>query len=321
MTVHWMRYLVGDAGHVQRTYLAVLTASEYQLDNMRAMCEIYLKKYGSLTTEGTRKRGLLNSEWRSAEPHFSFAREMDLLDGRHIERWGVSFGAGRAFLTSWRQDERPVELLLYQYLTYDRTFTIPFLTALLEADYDFGRGTFVGLDRYAAGVWEEIWSVHARELQDREPKIPSAKEVKPRTLLHHAAARVRFLNRIEGLGLNIEKLRKVVALFQGTEETAEMPDDSFFRIKAALHSVSPSPFGGDDLLSATGSALSVLQRGGFASARGLFLLINQRAGRGKALEWRRFAEYVRSGGLFSVSSSFRRDDFLVGLQRQVKAVG
>jgi hypothetical protein len=316
-----MRYLVGDAGHVQRTYLAVLTASEYQLDNMRAMCEVYLKKYGELTREGARKRGLLNSEWRSAEPHFSFAREMDLLDGRHIERWGVSFGAGRAFLASWQQNERPTELLLYQYLTYDRTFSIPFLTALLEANYDFGKGTFVGLDRYAAGVWEEVWAEHARELQDREPKLPSAKEVKPRTLLHHAAARVRFLNKVEGLGLNIEKLRRTVNLFLDTEDTPEMPNDSFFRIKAALYSTSPAPLRDDELLTAMESALMSLQRGGFASARGLFLLINQRAGPTKAVEWNKFSEYVRSGNAFSVSSSFRRDDFLVGARKPVRVVG
>ena len=319
MTVHWMRYLVGDAGNLQRTYLAVKTASEYQLDNMRAMCEIYLRKYSGQTTMGERKRGLTNSEWRSAEPHFSFARELDLLDGRNIERWGVSFGAGRTFLNLWNSGCIPATMLLNQLLTYDRSFLLPFLVRLVETEYDFSTSRYKGLEPKVREVWQEIWQTNRNELMNKEPPLPDPKQVKDRTLLHHAASRIRFLSKMEGLGLNIEKLRRITEQFAGFEETPRMPQDSFRRIKIALTGEVPKQIQEDYLKEAILEAFNKLQRGGHVSAYGTFLFVNERIGENVTVDWNNFADHVRKKELYSKSSSFRRDDQLLSISPELKA--
>jgi len=309
-----MRYLVGDAGHLQRLYLAVKTASEYQVERLETLCEIYLKKYRQLTADGSRKRGLLKSEWRSAEPHFSFARELDLLEWR--ERWRTTFGAGRAFLSLWSNSSPPASLLLHQLLTYDRTFVIPFLIRLVEAEYDFAAGKFVGLESYVKEVWQEIWDAHERELQSREPPLPKPSEVKPRTLLHHAMARIRFLNRIEGLRLNMDKLNRLTQHFHGFEDSDEMPSDSFFRIGSAIGGRRPCEMNGSELTDKVLQAFSALQRARHASGYGVYLFVNQKALPEKAVDRQTFTSHVRKERPFSTRASFRRDDFLITVEAQ-----
>ena len=318
MKVHWMRYLVGDAGHLQRTYLAVLTASKYRALSIRPLCELFIERYGKLTVEGPRKRGLLDSEWRSAEPHFSFARELDFLEGRRLERWDVTFGAGRTFLTLWEAKERQTELLLHQFLTHDRTFAIPFLTRLVEADYDFGRGRFVGLEGLAREVWEEIWERHRHELMALEPPLPDSAKVTNRTLLHHASARIRFLNRMDGLALNIDVLRRLAEQFHGTEDSDRMPPDSFARIKKATFGSVPAEASQEELRNAILDAFQTLQKAGYISGYGAYLCINQRLPPDRYVAWDTLVNYARLGEGFVWKSSFRSDDFLLGLSPQRK---
>lgn len=312
MRVHWMRYLVGDAGNVQRLYFAVRTASDHEIENLQTLCEIYLRKFRGLTADGPRKRGLLHSSWRSAEPHFSLAREIDLLEWRERERWRITFGAGKAFLSVWIDDSPPKALLLHQLITYDRTFLIPFLIRLVEAEYDFTAGKFVGLEKYVEEIWSEMWQTYGRELREREP--PLSATPKRRTLLHHAAARVRFLNKLEGLGLNMDKLIRLTQEFHGFEDTEEMPDDSFFRIGRAMSGRRPSELSASELTDKTLQAFSVLQRAGHASGFGAYLLVNERSLPEKAVDWTAFSDHIRKEGPFATRASFRRDDFLITVE-------
>ncbi|QQG48733.1 MAG: hypothetical protein HY247_08370 [archaeon] len=318
MKVHWMRYLVGDAGHLQRTYLAVLTASKYRALSIRPLCELFIEKYGGLTVEGPRKRGLLDSEWRSAEPHFSFARELDFLEGRRLERWDVTFGAGRTFLTLWEAKQRQTELLLHQFLTHDRTFSLPFLSRLVDADYDFGRGRFKGLEGLAREVWEEIWKAHRYELVALEPPLPDSVKVTERTLLHHASARIRFLNRMDGLALNIDVLRRLTEGFQGTEDSDRMPADSFARIKAATSGLAPAEATANELHAALMDAYQTLQKAGYMSGYGAYLLVNQKLPANRYVAWETLVNHARVGEGFVWKSSFRSDDFLLGISPQKK---
>jgi len=318
LKVHWMRYLVGDAGHLQRLYLAVKTASEHQVDDLQTLCEIYLKRYRQLTTEGQGKRGLRDSRWRSAEPHFSFARELDLLELRERTTWRITFGAGRAFLNLWSDLTPPAALLLHQLLSYDRTFLIPFLITLVEADYDFATAKFVGLEKHVKDVWREMWELHGRELQAKEPRLPKPSEVKPRTMLHHAMARIRFLNKMDGLRLNMDKLNRLTQLFQGFEDSDEMPSDSFFRLGSAVFGRSPLEMNSSELTERVLQAFAALQRAGHASAYGIYCFVNERALPEKAVDWQTFAGHVRREYPFSTRTSFRHDDFLITVERIAK---
>lgn len=315
MKIHWMRYLVGDAGHLQRLYLAVRTTSEHRVEHLQTLCEIYLRKYRQLTDEGPRKRGLLSSKWRSAEPHFSFARELDLLDSKGRETWRITFGAGRAFLNLWNDQAPPTAFLLHQLLSYDRTFLIPFLIRLVETDYNFATGKFVGLESQVKKVWQEMWDVHWRDLQAREPPLPKPSEVKPRTMLHHAMARIRFLNRMEGLRLGIDRLNHLTKLFQGCEDSDEMPGDSFFKIGNALSGHRPTEMNSSELTDRVLQGFSSLQRAGYASAYGIYCLINERSLPQKAVDWQGFVGHVRKNPPFSARASIRRDDFLITVDR------
>jgi len=316
LKVHWMRYLIGDAGNLQRMYLAVKTASENGVENLQTLCEIYLRKYRHLTTEGSRKRGLMKSEWRSAEPHFSLARELDLLEWRERERWRMTFGAGRTYLSLCDNNSNsvPMSLLLHQLMTYDRTFTVPFLIRLVEADYDFVAGKFVGLEKYVRQVWEEIWEIHGRELQNMEPPLPKPPKKENRTLLHHGMARVRFLNKREGLHLNIDRLNKLAHQFHGFEDSDEMPPDSFFRIGTAISGREPSKMNETEITESILLAFYSLQRADHASGYGIYLYVNEKALPEKAVDWKTFTAHLRKGYPFSTRTSFRRDDYLVTVE-------
>jgi hypothetical protein len=311
-----MRYLVGDAGHIQRLYLAVKTASEYQVENLQTLCEIYLRKFRGLTVEGSKKRGLLKSTWRSAEPHFSLARELDLLEWRDRERWKTTFGAGRTFLSLWNDKSPPQALLLHQLLTYDRTFLLPFLVRLIEADYDFAVGRYLGLQSYVKEVWQELWQSYGQELRSKEPPLPE--NPKDRTLLHHAAARIRFLNKMEGLRLSMDKLIRLTHEFSGFEDSQNMPADSFFRIGAAVSGRRPSQLNGTDLSERILRAFSTLQRAGHASGHGIYLFVNETSLPQQAVDWEAFTEHVRKERPFSTRASFRRDDFLITVESQTE---
>jgi hypothetical protein len=316
-----MRYIIGDAGNVERLYWAVKTASEVQAEDLQTLCEIYIRKYAEASSVGRRKRGFLKSSWRSAEPHFSFARELDLLDWGERDLWRLTFGPGRSFLRLWEGlgGLPPRNLLLAQLLERDRSFLMPFLIRLLEARYDFSAGRFLGLSKIAGEAWDEAWSVHGRELELLDPPFLGPKDIKDRTLLHHAMARVRMLNTTEGLGLNMEQTMRLTEQFDQFRDSAQLPSDVFFRIGTALTGRRPSPIDGENLSEKVLEAHSALQRAGYASGYGILLYINETSLPDLALDRNTYELHVRKKIPFSVRASFRRDDFLVAVEKREEA--
>lgn len=318
--VFWMRYMIGDAGNVKRLYWAVKTASEIQAEHLQTLSEFYLRKFGNLTNQGEGKRGL--KRLRSLEPHFSLARELDLLECKERERWRITFGPGKAFMALWEDEGKqpPTHLLLGQLIRYDRSFLVPFILGLVEADYDFSRQKFTELEKIAKEAWEEVWAEGRRELELKEPPLPDPKTVKSRTLLHHAHARVRLLNSTEGLGLNIDKLRRLAQLFLEFQ-FKPLPDDYYFRVGEAITGKRPEPIQSDELDHLIVKAFSRLQRMGYASGYGTFLFINELKLPSMALDWQTYYSYVRKREGISTSASFRRDDFLLTIGKELTALG
>lgn len=312
--------MIGDAGNVVRMYWAVKTASELQTENLQVLSEFYLRKYAKLTNQGKGKRGLTRT--RSLEPHFSLARELDLLECKERERWRITFGPGRAFLALWEKacKQPPSHLLLGQLIRYDRSFLIPFILGLVESDYDFSRHKFEQLEKIARDAWEEVWCEGKRELEDAEPPLPNSRTVKERTLLHHAHARVRFLNSDEGLSLNIDKLRRLAQSFSEFQ-FKPLPDDYYFRIGEALLGKCPAKLQNDEQGALICKGFSLLQRMGYASGYGVFLYLNEMSLPTKAVDWQDYFEYVRKQEGISTGSSFRRDDFLLNVRKELIAAG
>lgn len=313
--VSWMRYMIGDAGNINRLYWAVKTASEVQAEHLETLSDFYLKKYGDLTNQGKRKRGLKKP--RSLEPHFSLARELDLLEWKERERWRITFGPGKAFIALWEKagKQPPNGLLLGQLVRYDRSFLVPLILGLVESDYDFSSQKFIGLEKIARDAWEEVWDMGRRELELKEPPLPDPQTVSERTLLHHAQARLRFLNSNEGLSLNIDKLRRLAQLFSEFQ-FKPLPSDYYFRIGEALTARRPSSIPNTELDQLIVKAFSFLQRMGYASGFGLFAFVNELILPNNALDWQAYFEYVRKQKGLSTSASFRSDDFLVTLQSE-----
>ena len=304
--------MIGDAGNMDRLYWAVKTASETQTEHLQTLSEFYLKKYGNLTNQGKRKRGLTKP--RSLEPHFSLARELDLLECKERERWRITFGAGKALLALWEKEGKqpPSSLLLGQLIRYDRSFLIPFILGLVDSDYDFSRHRFEQLERIAKDAWDEVWAEGKRELEREEPPLPDPKNVKQRTLLHHANARVRFLNSNEGLCLNIDRLRRFAQLFVEFQ-FKPLPNDYYFRIGEALTGTRPSALQNGEQDTLISRAFSHVQRMGYASGYGVFVYLNEMSLPSKALDWQDYYEYIRKRQGISTSASFRRDDFLLNV--------
>jgi hypothetical protein len=313
-----MRYMIGDAGNVNRLYWAVKTASEIQAEHLETLSDFYLRKFGNLTNQGKRKRGLKKP--RSLEPHFSLARELDLLEWRERERWRITFGPGKTFIALWEKESKqpPCTLLMGQLVRYDRSFLVPLILGLVESDYDFSRRAFTGLEKIARDAWEEVWAEGRRELELKEPPFPDPRTVARRTLLHHAQARVRFLNSNEGLGLNIDKLRRLAELFLEFQ-FKPLPDDYCFRIGEALTGGRPTSVQNDDLDQLIVRGFSMLKRMGYASGYGIFLFINELILPKRALDWQVFFSYVRRQKHMSTSTSFRSDDFLLTVEKEAIA--
>jgi hypothetical protein len=304
--------MIGDAGNIVRMYWAVKTASEAQTENLQVLSEVYLRKYAKLTSQGKGKRGLTKT--RSLEPHFSLARELDLLECKERERWRITFGAGRAFIALWEKECKvpPTDLLLAQLFQYDRSFLIPFIHGLVESDYDFSRHKFGQLGKIAKDAWEEVWSEGKRELEDAAPPIPSPKTVKQRTLLHHANARVRLLNSDEGLSINIDKLRRLAQSFTNFQ-FKPMPNDYYFRIGEALSGKCPTKLSTEEQDTLIFKGFALLHRMGYASGYGVFSYLNEMSLPTKAVDWQDYYDYVRKRDGISTGSSFRRDDFLLNV--------
>lgn len=314
-----MRRIVGDAGNLQRLYFAVRVAEEILDDEKRQW-----KRFIELVSQGqSSSKGLSlgpSKIGRSAEPHLSLAKELDLLEmppGRlgsgsnNFGRWRVTVHAGRPFLRLWESGHKPpAYFLLAQLMKSDRTFLLPFIRGLLQ------RG-FSKADEVAAGVWEELWRRYPAEMATAEPLFPRTlyrnDGTLKRTAKHHADARIRFLIKPEGLNLSEVQLQRIIMNFSEFE-AKPLPSDLYFRIGQAVTGTMPDSLNRKEAVKMIEEAHSVLQRSGISSTQALFHYINENSLPEMALDWNNFQHLLRSEGSYSLYPGLLQGDTLVSIK-------
>ena len=301
LRVPFIRYIAtSNAGDAQRLYCAVKCAMDLQVDDQELLWEIFVERCSRCQLIKECWRGGRTPRPRSAEPHFAFARELDLIEWRY--RWLATLGSGIAYLKLWEHGRRPpTYFLLAKLLEYDRAFLIPFLKFYLE-----------GVKPYEAAVaaWYEVWKKHGEALARMEPPIPEKPD--GRTKAYHSRARLSLLKAPPpgGMGLTNDQLAGIVKEFELFAASEALPDDLFFRLSKAIDGVSPEPLPSDDILSRLKEAFLVLKGTGYASARAAYGFINEIILPGKAVSWSEFLAVLRMAPEIQLRSSFRTDDML-----------
>lgn len=301
MEVPFIRYIAtSNAGDAQRLYCAVKCAMDAQVDDQELLWEIYARRCLRCGIARNCWRGGRPPRPRSAEPHFAFARELDLIEHRY--RWLVTLGAGVAYLRLWESGRRPpAYFMLAKLLQYDRAFLIPFLKAYL--------GGLKPADA-AVAAWSEVWREYGRELASMEPPLPE--EPNGRTRVYHSRARLALLmgERPSGMGLSREQLAGIVEEFERFAASKSLPDDLYFHISKATGGTDPVPMQDEDLLSKLRHVFPLLKGTGYASARGAYDFINEISLPERAISWERFQLFLRTSPEIKLRSSFRTDDML-----------
>lgn len=307
-----MRYLIDVAGDVTKLLYAVKTAFESPTDNPQFLWEMMVEKYGAT---------LNIHRPRSAEPHFSFARELGLLAKRESS-WNIT-PSGKAFLALYEKTCRtPKYFLIFKILENDRTFLLPFLKRLFfdgsEISSSTSKSRLPPQATYAAEeTWKNLWKEHEFELRLMEPRIAEPKAISDRTIRHNSWVRLRFLMFGEGLGLIKEQLNGLVEYFWRFQ-TERMPDDAYFRIGRALNGKEPEAFSDFDLVREVDNAFQVLiDFKGFiyVSAFAAFSYVNEKGLPQKAVSWNDFLRTLERNKKFTLRTSFDPNDILFTISR------
>jgi len=304
MKLAFLRYLVGDAGNIQRLYWAVKSAAESATDDVKKQWAVFLRLYG-------KSSGL--ASLRSAEPHFSLARELNFLEWR--SRWRVTNGPGKALLALWDNENPPKYLILGQLITYDHSFLIPFLRRLVEKQPQDSE-----LVKVASKITKEVWlNLSARyklEFVSIEPPLPL--NPKDRTCDHHARARLRLLLGFpnnEGLNLTWQQISKVTEEFNEFDNDWP-PSDYYFRLGRVLGGRKPEKISHEKLLKNNLDAFRVLKGFTYASVKGAFHYINEKALPNCAVDWNQYLTVIRKDASLSFHQGFFRDDFLFTIKEE-----
>lgn len=295
MNVAFMRYIIETAGNVQRLYWAMKVLLEAPADNPKRQWEIFQKRFGI-------RSGLKGT--RSGEPHFSIARELNLIEWRG--RWRITF-LGKTFLKLWEEEKQqpPRYLLLAQLLLYDRDFLVPFLIELSKEDWsrrDFAKRA----SEIVKIVWESLWKFHRYELATMNPPLP--RKLANRTCSHHARGRLRLLLGYpsrEGLNLTKEQVTRLAKEFHGLEG-APIPSDYYFRIGRAINDRIPHKMEDEDVREQAILAFKRLKGMTYASARSAFSFIHELSLPEFAVDWDNFLSLLRRDKTFSLHPAFEQ---------------
>jgi hypothetical protein len=309
MKAAFMRFMIKDAGNVQLLYWAVKSAQELNVDSQYALWEYFIS---NLPADIKEKAGRRLNAPRSAQPHLSMARELNLLELRG--RWLVT-AHGRAFLELWERDKHnpPRFFLLMLLLNYDRSFLIPFFKRMLDSGKSPEKLTYKEAVPMAKDAWKELWKNCWHELSSIEPPIPRPEEISTHTCYHHAAARLRFVVGQEGLGLRKDQLLKLLENFSDCA-FRELPDHFCFLLGHAISGRMPEPVDMEELKERLKDAFLRLKGLAYASARATFYYVNEILLPQKAVEWREFSSFLRSSKGISVQPSFSSDDFIFSIK-------
>jgi hypothetical protein len=300
MSLGFARYIIGDAGNVDRLHMAVRAASMAPTDDPMQQREVFIEQFGKISGTGPRKRGL--TKQRSAEPHLAFARELRLLDKE--EGWRIT-PLGNAFLVLWDRypGKPPAFFLTGLLLKFDRSFLIPFLQARSDGEDD---------DAAAGKAWSELWRRFGDTLASVEPPLPA--ELAPRTRHHHAAARIRFLESDEGLKLLPGQVYRLAEAF-ATHAYSPLPSNSYRLIARAITGKDPAPMNPAQASAKIREVYELLQpRHAYASATAAYHTINEVALPAASLDLDVFNRALRSDSGFTLQSDFQPGELLYAVR-------
>ena len=299
----FLRYITGDAGHVERLYIAVKIAQEFP-DRAALQREVLSERRFD---SGTNAKFKGITKPRSFEPHQALARELDILE--RGERWRITAAIGKPFITLWEKEKTITRfLLLAQFLRYDRAFSIPFLK-----EYLTGREKPAEI---VAEIWKDLWKYFPREMELTEPPLP--RELRredgqlKRTCNHHAMFRLRFLTKKEGLYLDSGQVSRIIAAFEDYRNPV-FPSDYYSKIGFIFTGEKCSIEKSGDHIDDIQEYHKSYQSHGYASAAAVFHHINAEILPRKSLNWEEFLEYLRRNKTFSLSPSSKSDDMLFTL--------
>jgi len=297
----FLRYITGDAGHLERLYNFVKVAQEFP-DRASLQREILSERNSDSEISGM-FTGIKSP--RSFEPHQALARELDILE--RGERWRVTSNVGKPFITLWEEPKTDLVrfLLLAQFLRYDRALAVPFIKEFLKGEKK--------PEEIIERVWNDLWKYFPKEMELAEPPLPRKLrrddgQLK-RTCNHHAMFRLRFLTKKEGLGLDLEQISRITEVFENYR-SPNFPTDYYSKIGFI--------FGGEDCKVEDAAdykeeilrLFKTYQSSGYASVGAVFHHINAEILPVKSLDSKEFLGHLRSDKTFSLSPSSKSDDML-----------
>lgn len=300
MNVPFIRYIAtSNAGNARRLYCAVRCAMDLQVDDQELLWEIFVERCSRCQSLGYCWRGGKKPRPRSAEPHFAFARELDMIEWRY--RWLPTLGSGVAYLRLWEAGRRPPKyFLVAKLLEYDRAFLVPFLKYYIEGDPPADA---------AAKAWSLVWKNFGDALAAVDPPLPEKPD--ERTKEYHSRTRLGLLEdeTPDGICLSKDQLEGIIREFKECAGSS-LPDDLFFRISRALDGTKPDEMNAGELARALKNAFPLLKGAGYASARAAYAFINEISLPTKAISWSAFHSILRRVEGVQLRSSFRTEDVL-----------
>jgi len=296
---NFLRYITGDAGHVERLVNSVKIVIEFP-DMALLQREVLKERKIEVKKVRTKKHPGKFFAARSYEPHQALARELGIME--RAERWRLTIAVGVPLLRLWEEGRMKAVRFL---LLYDRWMLIPFLSEYLKHEKK--------PKEIVVDVWKKMWKTFPSAMELAEPQIPRSLlredgSIK-RTADHHVLFRRRFLQWDEGLNLNDEQLGRIVECFNNYK-APKFPSDYYSKIGFIMTGKYPSRREMQTMKKEIYSAFKLFSRLSYSSAAAVFHYIHGKILPGSYMDWDEYLHYLRSGGHFSLHSTSNPDDVL-----------
>ena len=308
MKPYFFRYVIGDAGNIERLVKVVKVAFDFP-DTALLQWEVLTER----NVMKKKKKSQFKGEFfrpRSYEPHLALARELGIFE--RGERWRLTISVGVPFLRLWKEGEKKATrfLLLAQLIRYDKWMLIPFLTDYLKHEKK--------PNEIVVDVWEKMWKTFPSVMELAEPPIPHSlvreedKKIK-RTAGHHALFRKRFLQTDQGLNLNEEQLKRIVECFENYK-APKFPSDYYSKIGFIITGKYPKRCELKNMKNEIYAAFKLFRKLSYASAQAVFHYIHGKILPGHYMDWNEYLHYLRSSGHFNLHSTYTPDDMLFSIK-------
>ncbi|MEM3580113.1 MAG: hypothetical protein QXQ64_02475 [Candidatus Bathyarchaeia archaeon] len=294
-----MRYVIETAGNIEYIITVVKIVKE-----IKAPRTILWKEFNYRVGHG-------NKSVRFAEPHFSFAKELALI----TDNFQACTEAGKALLVTFEKTlKKPIFILLYQFLKNDAPFLLPYLKYCDDSGVLLNGKQINEQIEMAKKAYKDLWEYYGLRGAIFTPTL--RKELKERTLKHHVLARNRFLVSKEGLNLNQFQIRRLIEKFIKFAYS-DLPDDTFYRLGEVITDRRPNDIKEDLLQALIKEAYSDIKAYKLASAKSVFLYINQLLLPNNAVQFSIYKKHLIDHQ-FRIEPAFDRDDFLFAPREENK---